>query len=190
MKKFYLLVLIVISVIILSFINGKINNKYRINEKNCLVLFKIYDKIGSIRTGTFSQPAGIINFSNSNPGNGYFKVSLEVKSLDTKNELRDKVLLSSHFFNVNKYPLITFESKKIIVTGQDYEVKGNLTIKKVTKEITIPFKFTENGNEGNFESEFIIKRLDYGVGIENETVGNDVFIKLIIPVTKTIEKQV
>ncbi|MFP5284578.1 MAG: YceI family protein, partial [Thermoanaerobaculia bacterium] len=82
---------------------------------------------------------------------------------------RDGHLRSADFFEVEKFPTMTFTSTKVAPKDADtLEVTGNLTIKGVTKQITIPvdvlgtFK-TPNGEKAGFETSFVINRKDYGI---------------------------
>lgn len=90
-------------------------------------------------------------------------------TINTKVADRDAHLTSADFFDSENYSDITFESTKIEGSGSKYDVTGNLTIKDVTKEITIPLEF--NGKALNpwgvdvygFESNFSINREEFGL---------------------------
>jgi polyisoprenoid-binding protein YceI len=99
------------------------------------------------------------------------KVTIHAASIDTKNEDRDNHLRSADFFDVEKYPTITFISDSVKkVSDHEYEVTGQLTIKDVTKTET--FKVEFNGQSKNpmtgsivagFDVEGKINREDYGL---------------------------
>src|SRR5205814_9983390 len=72
--------------------------------------------------------------------------TIDVASVDTKNETRDTDLRSDHFFDVAKFPTITFKSKSVKQTGADSgDILGDLTMHGVTKEITLHVKFLGKG---------------------------------------------
>jgi polyisoprenoid-binding protein YceI len=184
MKK---IIYLMASIIIFSGFSILVNentNNYSIIKKSTEIEFKIDDKLGTERTGYFDAPFGTVVFNKNDLEKSRFDVKININSLYTNNSLRDKDLLSSHFFEASKYPTMSFISKKIISNSGGYLVTGNLTIKDKTREITIPFKFIDNAIGGNFISEFKIKRLDYNVGTVNEIIGNDVRIKVKLAVNK------
>jgi len=120
-----------------------------------------------------------------------FAGEVQVASIDTSNEKRDDHLRSGDFFEADLFPRITFASTKVTrVNDNLLMVDGKLTIKDVTKEITIPFshspEFKGPGvlkptNRRVFESEFTINRKDYNINFSklvdgNLVVGDDVTI--------------
>ena len=70
------------------------------------------------------------------------ELTIQAASIDTANETRDKDLRGADFFDVEKYPTITFKSTRITAKGKDaYDVTGTLTMRGVSKEITLPVSF-------------------------------------------------
>ena len=134
----------------------------------------------------FSQNTSTIEFKIKNLGvnvDGYFnsfsvttkfnneaileKLSgkIKVASLKTGIESRDKHLLEDDYFNSNKYAFILFESTSIRKESETvYKVKGNLTIKGKTKQITIPVAVSKTSKNHVITSEFEINRRDFDVG--------------------------
>ena len=182
MKKIIFLSVIIFALFSLSFSFYENAKNYKVNKTNSIVEFKVDDKLGTPRIGYFDAPRGIIQFDQNDPQNSKFKVSVYVKSLNTNDNIRDKDLLSPNFLDASRFPLMTFDSKKVIKTSDGFKLIGDLKIKDVTKEVTIPFVFSEQNNAGFFRSEFKIKRSDFGVGSSTQTMGNDVDIKLSIAV--------
>lgn len=115
---------------------------------------------------------------------------IDVASIDTKSEDRDNHLKSADFFDVEKYPTITFKSTNIEKDGDDYEVTGDLTIKGVTKQVTFDVEYGGKGTNPwgvevyGFEADTKINREDFDLtwNAALETggvlVGKDVKIKL------------
>lgn len=98
------------------------------------------------------------------------QVSIDVDSIDTRNEQRDGHLRSGDFLAIEEYPQITFASTAVRPTGPtSFEMIGDLTIKGVTNSVTVPFEFEGGaldpfGNERiGFEGSVAINRQDYGV---------------------------
>ncbi|WP_196888929.1 YceI family protein [Aureivirga sp. CE67] len=87
---------------------------------------------------------------------------LNASSINTENKKRDKHLKNQDFFEVEKYPNICFTSTSIIKQENSYLVKGNLTIKNITKQIEILVSF--DGKTLENTDDFILKRYDFGVG--------------------------
>src|SRR5437870_1982811 len=93
------------------------------------------------------------------------KITIDAASIDTQSTQRDTHLRSKDFFDVEKFPQLTFVSKKVTkVDDRNYKVVGDMTIHGVTKEVTIPLTkvFYEN-NRGRFKGTFEINRKDYGM---------------------------
>ncbi|NKI27614.1 YceI family protein [Arenibacter sp. 6A1] len=123
--------------------------------------------------GIFQEKEGTFNFDESDLANSKFTFKVAVASIDTNNEKRDKHLRSEDFFNAAMYEYITFSSNKIEKTeGNNYQVTGDLTIKDVTKTVTIPFQVTGEMEHPMMEGTLIkglsfntsLNRTDYGVG--------------------------
>ena len=98
------------------------------------------------------------------------KVVIKAASIDTRNEQRDGHLRSNDFLALDEYPEITFVSSSVRPTGDtSLEVTGDLTIRGVTREVTVPFEYEGAaidpfGNlRAGFEGSLVINRKDYGV---------------------------
>src|SRR3954452_9729282 len=98
------------------------------------------------------------------------QLTIQAASIDTRNEQRDGHLKSNDFLSLEDYPQITFVSTGVTQTGDtSLELTGDLTIKGVTKAITVPFEFegAAAGLFGNlrvgFEGGVVVTREDYGV---------------------------
>lgn len=136
----------------------------------------VHSKVGfSIRhivsevDGRFKDFDGAISYDSKHPEGSAVQFTVQAAAIDTGNADRDKHLKSPDFFDAAKFPTLTFTSTKVAAKGGNvFDVTGNLTIKGVTKTITIPAKFrgeakTPMGDRAGFESSFTINRLDYGV---------------------------
>jgi len=115
-----------------------------------------------------------VRFDPDNPLDASFNIVLNTWTIDTGIERRDKHLSTADFFDSVNHPHITFKSKRIERTDDGgYAAVGDLTIKDVTKEVAVPFKFlgqaphpmpAVNASVGAIEASLGINRLDYNVG--------------------------
>jgi len=117
---------------------------------------------------------GIIKYDPQNPANSSFNVSVDVNTINTGVDMRDNDLQKETYFNAAKYPTINFVSTSVNSAG----VSGNLTIKGTTRQITMPFTSTPEGNGYLFEGKFSINRKDFGVGGTSFTLGDNVDVLL------------
>lgn len=142
-----------------------------INAEKSVVNFKI-GNMGSMRTvtGTFKGMEGTVNFNPNNLSSSDFDVCIKPATVNTGTETRDKHLQTADFFDVAKYVTICFKSSEITKTNEGYLAKGKLTMHGVTKEIEIPFSYSQNVFIGTLK----VKRLDFGVGGSGTfMVGNE-----------------
>jgi len=117
-------------------------------------------------------------FNPNKPEKSTFKVSLESNTVDTNSKARDKHLRNRDYFDVIKYPYITFKSTKVTKTTKGYQVEGKLTVKNTTKIIKIPFSISRSDSKTTLSGTFKINRLDYDVGEPSWVLGNHVTIKI------------
>ncbi len=120
--------------------------------------------------GSFNDFAGAVTIDGDEPSKSSAKVTIQAHSIDTRNADRDGHLKGNDFLSMDEYPQLTFASTAIEQTGEtSFEVTGDLTIKDVTRSITIPFEFEGSAKDpfGNdrigFEGSTTISRKDYGV---------------------------
>jgi len=120
--------------------------------------------------GSFKSYEVKINAAKADFSDATFDVSIDVNSINTDNEMRDKHLKSADFFDVEKYPTITFKSTSLKkVSGNQYKLIGDLTFHGVTKPVTLTAVY--NGTVENpmskkpvagFTITGAIKRADFG----------------------------
>lgn len=117
--------------------------------------------------GTFNEVDGTATFDGSNPSSSSLTVAIKTASVDTRNEGRDAHLQSADFFDAETYPEITFVGTGFAVSGDVLEVTGDLTIRGVTKPVTVPFEFQGAATDpfGNqrvgFEGSVVVNRKDW-----------------------------
>jgi polyisoprenoid-binding protein YceI len=88
-------------------------------------------------TGSFTKVTGSVDLNEKDITQSQVSASIDVNSIDTRVEARDKDLKSDHFFEVEKYPTIEFKSKRVASSSGKLQVIGDLTIHGTTREITL-----------------------------------------------------
>jgi polyisoprenoid-binding protein YceI len=132
--------------------------------------------------GTFEGLTGTIIFDPANLANASFNVSVDAKTVDTDVEARDNHLRKEEYFDVEKYPRLSFRSTKITTTNKEgyLYMFGIITIKNTSKEISFPFKQTIKDDGILFEGEFKLNRLDFGVGGKSFSMSDELNVELSI----------
>ena len=132
--------------------------------------------------GTFEGLAGTITFDPANLANASFNVTVDAKTVDTDLEARDNHLRKEEYFDVEKYPKVSFKSTKITTTNKDgyLFMVGVITIKNISKEISFPFKQTSKDGGILFDGEFKLNRLDFGVGGKSFSMSDELNVELSI----------
>jgi len=110
---------------------------YKIDKAHSEAIFQVRHLVTKVR-GRFTDFEGAIEYNDAAPEASTVNFSAKTASIDTAEADRDKHLRSADFFDVEKYPELTFRSKKISKRGDGYDVTGDLTIHGVTKEVTLP----------------------------------------------------
>jgi polyisoprenoid-binding protein YceI len=120
--------------------------------------------------GSFNEFEGTAVLDGTNPAASTAKVTIQAASIDTRQAQRDEHLRSNDFLAMEQFPTITFVSTAIDQTSDaEFDVTGDLTIKGITKAVTIRFTYEGAATDpyGNlrvgFEGSVVIKRSDYGV---------------------------
>jgi polyisoprenoid-binding protein YceI len=88
-------------------------------------------------TGNFTKLTGSVVLNEKDITQSQVSANIDVSSVDTRVEMRDKDLRSPNFFDVEKYPTIEFKSKRIVSSGGKLQVIGDLTIHGTTREVTL-----------------------------------------------------
>lgn len=165
--------------------------KFEIDPVHSTIGFKV-KHLFSFVTGRFNDVSGTITADAAKPENSAVEVKIATASVNTANEKRDKHLRTPDFFDVEKFPEMTFKSKKVTRTGEDTaDVTGDFTLHGVTKEVTLKAKFLGKGKgmtgglQTGWEASTTIKRSDYGLTwnklVEGvSAVGDEVQIDLQI----------
>ena len=134
------------------------------------VQFKVKHLVISTVTGSFKTFAGEVITENEDFDGAQISFSADTTSIDTNQEQRDAHLKSSDFFDAEKYPKMTFSNGILTKTDEDnYSLKGDLTIKDVTKPIEFKVEYGGNmtdfygNNKSGFELTGKINRKEFGL---------------------------
>jgi len=144
-------------------------------------------------TGQFGSFNGAITLDTKTGIIGAGKVVVETQSVDTRHEKRDKHLRSEDFFNVAKYPAITFVIHQSRMTGATQEVTGAFTLLGVTKAVVFETKFLGVGNDpwGNTRAGLTaharINRKDFGMDFNKMLDTGGLLIGDMVDITLEIE---
>jgi polyisoprenoid-binding protein YceI len=161
---------------------------YKIDPAHSSVGFSVSHLVINNVHGRFTDFAGSLQVDEGKITEA--KGTIQSKSINTGVEGRDKDLRSASFFDVEKYPTITFETKKTEAKGAETVLVGNFTMHGVTKEISLPVKLKGPikdpwGNQRvGLQAKITVNRKDYGLTYNKmlETgglvVGEDVEIEI------------
>jgi len=155
---------------------------YKVDKSHSDVDFKVRHLVSNV-TGKFTDFDGTITMQPDKPGASSVEFSINAGSNNTGNADRDKHLHTADFFDVEKFPAITFKSTSIAPAKKKdlYNVTGDLTIRGVTKRVTIPVQFLGSARDpwGNDKAGFslttTINRKDFGVNW-NKALDNGGFL--------------
>ncbi len=179
--------------LILGFLSAPVwaADTYKIDPVHSNFGFSVKHMMVSNVSGQFDQYVGQIKFDPKDLAASKIDVTIQVASINTRNDKRDGHLRSPDFFDAAKFPTITFVSKKITPN----EIVGDLTIKGVTKEVIIPATISGPINAMGktligINGTFTLNRQDYGV-TWNKTldqgglaVSNDVVVNVSVEADK------
>lgn len=194
MKKNHFLIALAL---ITSSVTLKAQTKWTVDPVHSSVKFNIENMVISEVDGKFNTYNGTIVSSKPDLTDAVINFTIDVKSIDTDNEMRDKHLLEPDFFDAAKYPQITFKStsfKKI--SGNKYILNGNITMHGVTKpaKFNVTYGGTAKDGYGNLKAGFkaigTLNRFDYGLKYNDLTeaggamLGKDVEIELRLQFAK------
>ena len=111
---------------------------YQIDSAHSSAQFKVRHMMIANVKGEFDKVTGTVNFDPANPATSTVEASIDASTISTRDGQRDGHLKSPDFLDVEKFPAITFKSKKVTSTGGDsFNVVGDLTIHGTTKEVNL-----------------------------------------------------
>ena len=141
---------------------------YKVDSDHSGVSFTIRHFVSNV-PGRFKDFDGVIKYDAKNPAASSVSFTIQAASIDTDNADRDNHLRNADFFDVEKFPTLTFSSTSVKAVDADtLEVTGDLTMKGQTKKVTVPVDFlgtvkTPRGEKAGFETSFKLDRKEYGI---------------------------
>ena len=140
--------------------------------------------------GRIDKMTGTISFDEANPESSSLNVDVATDSVNTGADKRNGHLKSGDFLSASEFPKATFKSKSFKKAGENtFDVKGDFTLRGVTKEITVKLEKTGQGKGQmgeiiGFETTFTIDRLDYGVKFMPDALGHEVRLTISLEAGK------
>ncbi len=146
------------------------NGAYSFDKAHTAIGFKVKHMGLSEVPGYFRDFTGMINYDAKDMKKSSVEFTAQMASVDTGVDARDNHLKTADFFDVEKYPTMTFKSTKIEKKGKNWIVTGDLTMKDVTKSVSFPFEvvgFLKDEKSGGTKmgamAETTINRRDFNV---------------------------
>jgi polyisoprenoid-binding protein YceI len=142
---------------------------YRMDASHSVIGFSIRHNELALVNGRFKNFTGTIHFDDKDVTKSSVEFTAKVESIDTGVEGRDKHLRTADFFEVEKYPDMTFKSTRVERKGKNYLLYGDLTLKGVTKPVTLPFTLTGAIKDGRgntrigISAQTKLDRRDFGI---------------------------
>jgi len=170
--------------------------RYDVDPEHSTIEFRVAHMVISKTTGHFKDYSGFIEMDPEAQTVKTIEATIKTASVNTNHEKRDTHLRTPDFFDVEKYPLMTYKLKQYQKNGDHYTAVGDLTLRGITKEISLTGAFNgitkdPGGNvRAGFNAEGKLNRKDFGM-VWNKAldsgglvVGDEVFIKLDVECIK------
>lgn len=147
-----------------------VRTTWTIDASHSVVEFAVKHMMVSTAKGHFRAFSGVLRIDEKDPAGSTVEATIETASIDTGEPQRDAHLRSDDFFNAERYPAITFVSRRVAVAGPErWRVTGDLTIRDITREVTLDTELEgrgrdpQNGERAGFTAETTISRKDFGL---------------------------
>ena len=170
--------------------------RWNVDPEHSTVEFRVAHMLVSKTTGHFTEYQGFIDMDAEAGTVKAIEATIKTASVNTNHEKRDAHLRNADFFNVEKYPTMTYRMKQYQKTADGYQAVGELTLRGVTKDITLTGNFNGVAKDpggklrAGFNGEGQLNRKDFGM-VWSKTldggglvVGDEVLIKLDIECIK------
>ena len=186
MSRYLLVITSAIALTVSAFGQAK---TWQIDPNHSAAQFSVRHMGISTVRGAFTNVSGTAIYDPADPGKTTLEATIEASSIDTHVQRRDNDLRSTNFFDVAKYPMLTFKSKKVEAAGPSkLKITGDLTIHGVTKEVVLdvdgpsfPVQDPKGNSHMGASASTKINRKDFGVSGASGLVGDE------IPITIDVE---
>jgi polyisoprenoid-binding protein YceI len=159
-----------------------INEWKVVNKKDVKIEWQL---VNEGTKGVFSDVETTITFDKMDLAKSSIKAIVNVKSLSTNSKGRDAHLMNEDFFDADKYPTITFESKEIKTTDKGFTASGNLTMKDQTHPVEVPFEFIEEiDGKASFKGLMVVSPNQFGVTKGKKNEAEKVNVSIFVPLMK------
>ncbi|MCE7863649.1 MAG: polyisoprenoid-binding protein [Bacteroidetes bacterium CHB5] len=153
---------------------------WKIDKGHSKVGFSVTHMVVAETEGKFNDFEGTIVSKTEDFNGAEVQFSAKVASINTDNERRDGHLKSPDFFDAEKFPDITFKGT-LVKDGSKYKLKGDFTMKNVTKKVEFDVTYggkinTGRGEKSGFKLTGSVNRMDYGLSWANKTPGGDLVV--------------
>ena len=155
---------------VLTLTPADLSGSYAIDAAHSRIGFVARHAMVTKVRGAFTDFEGTATLDFADPAKSTAEIVIEVASIDTRQAQRDEHLRTNDFFDAATFPQITFRATRVEhVGGDDYRLTGDLTIKGVTKPVSVDFEYSGAAKDpyGNvrlgFEGKTTINRSDFGV---------------------------
>jgi|HubBroStandDraft_6_1064221.scaffolds.fasta_scaffold112937_2 polyisoprenoid-binding protein YceI len=187
---------LVVAIALFATLPAAAQDTWQLDPAHCSAQFSVRHLGISTVRGAFTKLTGAVQYDPAAPGKSSLAATIEATSVDTRVEMRDNDLRSANFLDVQKYPTITFQSKKVEAAGAGkLKVTGDLTVHGVTKEVALdvdgptpPMKDPWGNLRMGASATTKINRTDFGVSGRPGVVGDDITITLDIEMTRQVPK--
>jgi polyisoprenoid-binding protein YceI len=167
---------------------------YKIDGAHTQATFAVKHLLISTVRGDFGKTEGVVVIDDADAARSTVQATIDVASVNTREEKRDTHLKSPDFFDAARFPTITFKSTKVEKAGDGHKVTGDLTIRGVTKSVvlavsgpTAEVKDPYGNSKRGISATTKINRKDFGVSYgPNAVVGDEVSILIEAELTKDV----
>lgn len=170
--------------------------KWTLDKSHSNLKFTVTHMVVSETEGSFKIFEGSVEHTKADMSDAKINFTVDINSINTDNENRDKHLKSDDFFNAEKYSIATFVGTSFKPLGNNkYELIGNLTIRDITKPVKFDVRFggiaaSTRGDKAGFKATTTINRFDYNLKWDRTTeagglvVGKDVDVTVLLEMNK------
>jgi polyisoprenoid-binding protein YceI len=167
---------------------------YNIDTQHSAAQFKVRHMMIANVKGEFDKVSGTVEFDPADVAASSVEASIDVASISTRETDRDNHLKSPDFFDVAKFPTITFKSTGVSKAGAGYKIDGDLTIHGVTKPVTLEVEsISDEVKDGwgflrrGLEATTKIDRRDFGLLFNMALDGGGVVVGDTVHITIDLE---